>query len=75
MVEVKGVEPLSEHIVIRISPSADSILGFAFTTPADRLCNRYSVVLTGTYGRQYPAIPLNVVLSAPAGAGLAERVT
>lgn len=39
LVEVEGVEPSSEHIAIQISPSADSILSFASTPPADRLCH------------------------------------
>ena len=37
LVEVEGVEPSSEHIVIQLSPSADSILYFAPAPPADRL--------------------------------------
>ena len=40
LVEVEGVEPSSEHIVIQLSPSADSILCFAPTPPADRLRHR-----------------------------------
>ena len=40
LVEVKGVEPLSEHIAIQLSPSADSILYFAPAPPADRLRHR-----------------------------------
>lgn len=40
LVEVEGVEPSSEHIVIQLSPSADSILCFAPAPPADRLRHR-----------------------------------
>ena len=40
LVEVEGVEPSSEHIAIQLSPSADSILCFAPTPPADRLRHR-----------------------------------
>lgn len=40
LVEVEGVEPSSEHIDIQRSPSADSILRFVPTAPADRLCPR-----------------------------------
>lgn len=75
MVEVKGVEPLSEHIAIGISPSADSIRCLTAAAPADRPGRRQSVDLTGTYEPRYPAIPLNVALSAPAGAGVEGRVT
>ncbi len=39
MVEVRGVEPLSENIAIQLSPSADVILNFAFQMPNDGLSN------------------------------------
>lgn len=35
LVEVRGVEPLSENIAIQLSPSADVILYFALRLPDD----------------------------------------
>ena len=35
MVEMRGVEPLSESIAMRTSPSADCIFYFAAPLPAD----------------------------------------
>ncbi len=37
MVEMRGVEPLSESIAMRTSPSADCIFYFAADMPADGL--------------------------------------
>lgn len=41
LVEMRGVEPLSENIAIQLSPSADVILNFAFSPPNDGLLDRY----------------------------------
>lgn len=41
LVEMRGVEPLSENIAIQLSPSADVILNFAPLPPNDGLLSRY----------------------------------
>ena len=41
LVEMRGVEPLSENIAIGLSPSAAANLDFASLTPSGRLRGRY----------------------------------
>ena len=41
LVEMRGVEPLSENIAIQLSPSADVILTFASLPPDDGLLGCY----------------------------------
>ena len=39
LVEVRGIEPLSENLLIQLSSGVDYLLGFSFATPIIRLCN------------------------------------
>ena len=41
MVEMRGVEPLSESIVMQLSPSASVILDFAASSPNGGLIGHY----------------------------------
>ena len=43
VVEMRGVEPLSENIAIQLSPSADDIFYFASQMPIDGRSSCYSV--------------------------------
>ena len=43
LVEMRGVEPLSENIAIQLSPSADDIFYFASQLPIDGPLSRYPV--------------------------------
>ena len=43
LVEMRGVEPLSENIAIQLSPSADDIFCFASQMPIDGRSSCYSV--------------------------------
>ena len=43
LVEMRGVEPLSENIAIQLSPSADVIFCFALRLPDDGPSHRYPI--------------------------------
>ena len=43
LVEMRGVEPLSENIAIQLSPSADVIFCFALRLPNDGPSHRYPI--------------------------------
>ena len=43
LVELRGIEPLSENLLIQLSPGADHLLVFSHTPPVIRLCVRATV--------------------------------
>lgn len=54
LVEVRGVEPLSENIAIQLSPSADVILYFALRLPDDGPSH--------CYPKEFPLKPIGISL-------------
>ena len=54
VVEVRGVEPLSENIAIQLSPSADVILYFALRLPDDGPSH--------CYPKEFPLKPVGISL-------------
>ena len=54
LVEMRGVEPLSENIAIQLSPSADVILCFALRLPDDGPSH--------CYPKEFPLKPIGISL-------------
>lgn len=54
VVEMRGVEPLSENIAIQLSPSADVILCFALRLPDDGPSH--------CYPKEFPLKPVGISL-------------
>ena len=54
VVEMRGVEPLSENIAIQLSPSADVILCFALRLPDDGPSH--------CYPKEFPLKPIGISL-------------
>ena len=54
LVEMRGVEPLSENIAIQLSPSADVILYFALRLPDDGPSH--------CYPKEFPLKPIGISL-------------
>lgn len=54
LVEMRGVEPLSENIAIQLSPSADVILCFALQLPDDGPSH--------CYPKEFPLKPIGISL-------------
>lgn len=54
VVEMRGVEPLSENIAIQLSPSADVILYFALRLPDDGPSH--------CYPKEFPLKPVGISL-------------
>ena len=54
VVEMRGVEPLSENIAIKLSPSADVILCFALRLPDDGPSH--------CYPKEFPLKPIGISL-------------